>query len=108
MSSAVGSNESAKLAAQTQQAVNVQQMQSAVQMLNQGFTRHKTMGLQPNQVQAQAQAAWPNPTVKQHPGMSKNLDFFSCFFSSAQYVSIRIRLFGSITAQLSTNTICGF
>lgn len=54
------SNDLAKLANQNQ----VQQMQSAVQLLTQGvLSRHNT--LRPQSIQS----TWSNPNIKQYPGM---------------------------------------
>lgn len=56
------SNDPSKLATQSQ-ASQMQQMQSAVQILTQGvLSRHNT--LRPQSVQS----TWSNPTMKQHPG----------------------------------------
>lgn len=46
------------------QTSQMQQMQSAVQLLTQGvLSRHNT--LRPQSVQS----TWSNPTIKQHPGI---------------------------------------
>lgn len=56
------SNEPPKLSTQTQ-ASQMQQMQSAVQLLAQGaLSRHSTLRSQP------VQSTWSNPSLKQHPG----------------------------------------
>lgn len=65
------SNDPSKLSTQTQ-ASQMQQMQSAVQLLTQGvLPRHTTMRPQ------SAQSTWSNPSLKQHPGI-----FLSIFYKN--------------------------